>query len=34
MIRRFAPEDFQEIVEIETEAFSEHKFSLEEIIKW
>jgi [ribosomal protein S18]-alanine N-acetyltransferase len=24
MIRRFAPEDFQEIVEIETEAFSEH----------
>ncbi len=24
MIRRFAPEDFQEIVEIEEEAFSEH----------
>jgi [ribosomal protein S18]-alanine N-acetyltransferase len=24
MIRRFAPEDFQEIVEIEREAFSEH----------
>lgn len=24
MIRRFAPEDFQEIVEIETEAFAEH----------
>ncbi|HHV23446.1 MAG: ribosomal protein S18-alanine N-acetyltransferase [Methanosarcina sp.] len=24
MIRRFAPEDFQEVVEIESEAFSEH----------
>ncbi|MCO5381843.1 MAG: ribosomal protein S18-alanine N-acetyltransferase [Methanosarcina barkeri] len=24
MIRRFAPEDFQEVVEIEREAFSEH----------
>lgn len=24
MIRRFAPEDFQQIVEIEEEAFSEH----------